>query len=63
MDSNLVEPLTYTLIFQNGEKGYGVKDKDNLPFNKYLASRLLRPEVIGYKTVNDKIVPIFLPFN
>ena len=60
MDSDLVEPLTYTLIFQNGEKGYGAKDKDNLPFNKYLASRLLRPEVIGYKTVNGKTIPVFL---
>ena len=49
-----------SISFQNGEKGYGAKDKDNLPFNKYLASRLLRPEVIGYKTVNGKTIPVFL---
>jgi hypothetical protein len=60
MDDPDVEPLTYTLIFQHGEKGYGSKDIANLPFNKYLASRLLRPEHLGYKNVDGNLVPIFL---
>ena len=59
MDDPDVEPLTYTLIFQHGEKGYGSKDIANLPFNKYLASRLLRPEHLGYKNVDGNLVPIF----
>jgi hypothetical protein len=59
MDDPDVETLTYTLIFQHGEKGYGSKDIANLPFNKYLASRLLRPEYLGYKNVDGNLVPIF----
>ena len=60
MDSPDVEPLTYTLIFQHGEKGYGAKDIDKLPFNKYLASRLLRPEHLGYQNKYGNLVPTFL---
>jgi hypothetical protein len=60
MDSPDVEPLTYTLIFQHGEKGYGAKDIGKLPFNKYLASRLLRPEHLGYQNKYGNLVPTFL---
>ena len=60
MDSPLVEPLTYTLLFQRGEIGYGANDVKFLPFNKYLASRLLRPEVIGGKIINERSYPTYL---
>ena len=59
MDDPDVEPLTYTLLFQHGERGYGANDIKNIPFNKYLASRLLRPEHLGYKNVNGNLEPIF----
>jgi hypothetical protein len=45
MNSPHVEPLIYPLLFFNGERGWGDADKRDIPYNRYLASRLLMPEL------------------
>jgi hypothetical protein len=42
------EPLSYPLFYQNGELGWGAEDTSIIPYNKYLASRLLKPELKSY---------------
>jgi hypothetical protein len=45
MWSPLMEPLSYPLLFNMGEYGWGKEDDCVIvEFTKYLASRLLRPE-------------------
>ena len=48
INSDRYEPLSYPVIFQNGEKGYADYDSKKIPFNKYLASLLLKPELKSY---------------
>jgi hypothetical protein len=40
--------LSYPLFFQNGELGWGDVDSKFIPYNHYLASRLLKPELKSY---------------
>jgi len=42
------EPLSYPLFFQHGELGWGDIDSKFIPYNHYLASRLLKPELRSY---------------
>lgn len=45
MDSCLVEPLCYPLLFLHGHKGWGQQDAITT-FFKYLASRMLMPDIV-----------------
>ena len=60
MDSWKVEPLSYPLFFPYGECGWGTDDGKNIPYNKYLASRLLRPEVIGFTSMEGGSGRVYL---
>ena len=44
MISKHVEPLCYSLLFCHGEDGWGQQDSDDIPYNRYLSSRLLLPD-------------------
>ena len=48
INSRKYEPLCYPLFFQHGELGWGDVDSKFIPYNKYLASRLLKPELKSY---------------
>ena len=48
IDRRDYEPLSYPLFYQNGELGWGSEDVPFIPYNKYLASRLLKPELKSY---------------
>jgi hypothetical protein len=52
MNSSDVEPLNYPIIYQHGEPGWSIADQEFIPCNKQLASRLLRPEIIGNDPYN-----------
>jgi hypothetical protein len=45
MDSEHVEPMTYPVLFMHGERGWGKRDGALIPYNRYLSSRLLMPEL------------------
>ena len=45
MNSHHVEPLIYPLLFPHGERGWGDNDSRVIPYNRYLSSRLLMPEL------------------
>jgi hypothetical protein len=56
MTSTLVEPLSYPLLFLNGEEGWGEQDKDIISFWHCMCYRMLMPEkVIIYDGPEDKI--------
>ena len=44
--SSLMEPLCYPILFNHGEKGWGMemKNDNKIDFQTYLACRLLRPD-------------------
>jgi hypothetical protein len=46
IESKEMEPLCYPLIFQNGEYGWSLNDRNELPYRRYLSSRLLKPELL-----------------
>ena len=54
------EPLSYPLFFQNGELGWGDVDSKFIPYNNYLASRLLKPELRSYSANIFTLGPDFL---
>ena len=49
MDSLHVEPMTYPLLFMHGERGWSKQDESDIPYNRYLSSRLLMPELKSFR--------------
>ena len=58
MDSVHVEPMIYPILFMHGEPGWGDEDKHDVPYNRYLSSRLLMPDLKSDRVINGK--PDFL---
>ena len=58
MDSVHVEPMIYPIFFMHGEQGWGDEDKHDVPYNRYLSSRLLMPDLKSDRVINGK--PDFL---
>jgi hypothetical protein len=46
LSSNVMEPISYPLLFNYGELGWGEDTKDIVSFTDYIASRLLRPDLL-----------------
>jgi hypothetical protein len=44
--SNLLEPLSYPLLFLHGEMGWGYDDRSTVSFKHYLCNKMLCPEYI-----------------
>jgi hypothetical protein len=42
--SDKLETLSYLMLFQNGESGWGWEDRKQIDIRRYVASRMLRPE-------------------
>ena len=65
MDSCNMEPIAYALFFLYGERGWGRNDKDprdsepKLPFLKYLAFRMLKPDEL--ETEDGSYKPMTMP--
>ena len=52
----MIEPLSYPLLFMDGEDGWGDEDKEVISFRHYMSHRMLMPEkAIIYDGPDDKI--------
>ena len=60
INSNEYEALSYPLFYQHGEIGWGDFDSKYIAYNKYLASRLLKPELKSYGCNPYTLGPDFL---
>jgi hypothetical protein len=60
MNSKHVEPLCYPLLFCHGEDGWGQQDSDDIPYNRYLSSRLLLPDLKSHDVAPNTSGPDFL---
>ena len=47
---SLFEPLSYPLLFPNGQDGWGEKVRAAVPFHNYLPWRMLCPDEVPYET-------------
>ena len=57
MDSPLVEPLSYPLLYPYGEQGWTNKYKNKLKLDQYVTARILRPEQNCYGDYMTAIAP------
>jgi hypothetical protein len=57
MDSPLVEPLSYPLLYPRGEPGWTNKDKRKLKLDQYVTARILRPEQNHHGNYMTAIAP------
>jgi hypothetical protein len=52
---NRLEPLSYPIFFQHGERGWGYEDRKELSMKNYLTNKMLMPESVFYQGYFDQM--------